>query len=121
MGAGMGIGMVVGMGVGMGVGGGVGAKATRLTVAESWFAFCSTEPVGIPVILPVRCSAAMRLHFCEAFMADAVGLASYMMAASPETCAQAMEVPEEVPTEMSLPMNVEMTSVPGAQTSTQEP
>jgi hypothetical protein len=63
----------------------------------------------------------MRAHLCEAVMDTAAGLASYMMAASPETCGQAMEVPEEVPNEVSLSMNVERMLVPGAQTSTQEP
>jgi hypothetical protein len=63
----------------------------------------------------------MRAHLCEAVMDVAVGLASYMMAASPETCGQAMEVPEEVPVAESLPMYVDLTSVPGAQTSMQEP
>jgi hypothetical protein len=66
---------------------GVGAKATRLTEAGD---------VGIPVIESVRLEAVMRAHLCEAVKDPAVGLASYMMAASPETCGQAMDVPDAV-------------------------
>merc|ERR1740121_1584463 len=75
----------------------------------------------MPVIWPVRCDAVMRAHLCASVMDTAVGLASYMMAASPETCGQAMEVPEDQPNAESLPALNERMLDPGAQTSMQEP
>jgi hypothetical protein len=90
----------------------VGARATKLTEAGV---------AGIPVIVPVRLEAVRRLHLCAAVMDGAVGFASYIMAASPETCGQAMDVPEIVPVAESDQCTVERTDVPGAQTSMQEP
>jgi hypothetical protein len=72
--------------VGEGVDGG-GASATKLTLA-------GVE--GIPVTQSVRFVAVRRLHLSEAVMDPAVGCASYTMAASPETCGQAMDVPDRV-------------------------
>jgi hypothetical protein len=54
-------------------------------------------------------------------MDTAAGLSSYMMAASPETCGQAMEVPEDQPKAESLLAIKERMLDPGAQTSMQEP
>jgi len=47
-------------------------------------------------------------------MDTAVGYASYMMAASPETCGQAMDVPVMDMVSVSLDGPVERMSVPGA-------
>jgi len=73
------------------------------------------------VTQPERFVAVRRPHLCEAVMDPANGYASYIMAASPETCEQAMEVPELVPSEVSLRWDVERMLEPGAQTSTQLP
>jgi len=99
-GVGEGDGEVVGEGVGEAVG--VGAKATKLTVSEVLAdPFPEFLAVGIPVTQPVRFEAVMRSHLCEAVMDPADGYASYMMAASPETCGHAMDVPEPWPNESS--------------------
>ncbi|CAK0794365.1 unnamed protein product [Prorocentrum cordatum] len=109
-----GVNEVVDAGVGEAVGEGAsgGASATKLTLAGLW---------GISVTQPVRLVAVRRSHLCEAVMDPADGYASYIMAASPETCEQAMEVPELVPSEVSLRWDVERMLEPGAQTSTQLP
>jgi hypothetical protein len=60
------------------------AKATRLTVGEG---------VASLVTQPVQFVAVRRFHLCAAVMDPAVGYASYILAASPETCGQAMDVP----------------------------
>jgi len=89
-GVGKGVGESVGEGVGRGVGDGVGggveevAKATRLTVGVGVASF---------VTQPVQFVAVRRSHLCAAVMDPAVGYASYILAASPETCGQAMDVP----------------------------
>jgi hypothetical protein len=44
-----------------------------------------------------------------------------MMAASPETCGQAIDVPDIVPVAESLVWRLERMPEPGAQTSMQEP
>ncbi|CAK0794369.1 unnamed protein product [Prorocentrum cordatum] len=109
-----GVNEVVDAGVGEAAGEGAsgGASATKLTLAGLW---------GISVTQPVRLVAVRRSHLCEAVMDPADGYASYIMAASPETCEQAMEVPELVPSEVSLRWDVERMLEPGAQTSTQLP
>jgi hypothetical protein len=76
---------------------------------------------GIPVTQPVRFVAIRSFHLSEAVMDGADGYASYMMAASPETCGQAMDVPDRAAVAVSLTCTVEMMDEPGAQTSTQEP
>jgi len=89
-GVGKGVGESVGEGVGRGVGDGVGggveevAKATRLTVGVGVASF---------VTQPVQFVAVRRSHLCAAVMDPAVGYASYILATSPATCGQAIDVP----------------------------
>jgi len=66
------------------------------------------------VTQPVQLVAVRRSHLCAAVMDTAVGYASYMMAASPETCGQAMDVPVKNMVSVSLDGPVERMSVPGA-------
>jgi len=54
-------------------------------------------------------------------MDPADGYTSYIIAARPETCGHAMEVPDDVPNEVSLRWYVERMLEPGAQTSMQLP
>ena len=60
------------------------AKATKLTVGVG---------VASLVTQPVQFVAVRRSHLCAAVMDPAVGYASYILAASPETCRHAMDVP----------------------------
>jgi hypothetical protein len=80
------VGAIVGVGeaVGVAVGAAVGAKITKLTVG-----------VGVTSLVtqPVQLLDARRSHLSAAVMDPAVGCASYILAASPDTCGQAMDVP----------------------------
>ena len=60
------------------------AKATRLTVGVG---------VASLVTQPVQLLAVRRSHLSAAVMDPAVGYASNILAASPETCGQAIDVP----------------------------
>jgi hypothetical protein len=66
------------------------------------------------VIQLVQFVSVRRSHLCAGFKDPASGYASYMMAASPETCGHAMDVPDMVNVSVSLDGPVERTSVPGA-------
>mmetsp|Transcript_21586 Transcript_21586/g.61357 ORF Transcript_21586/g.61357 Transcript_21586/m.61357 type:complete len:158 (+) Transcript_21586:241-714(+) len=93
---GVAVGDAVGKGVGEPVGEAVGeavmfgvlqlrALITRLTVGDG---------VASLVTQPKQLVAVRRDHLAAADRDPAVGYASYILAASPETCGQAMEVPE---------------------------
>jgi hypothetical protein len=110
--------MCWGAGIGAGVGGGgvgeavgdaggvaVGARITKLTVGVE---------VTSLVTQPVQLETVKRSHLCAAVMDPAVGYASYILAASPETCGQAMDVPVAYRVWVSLSGPVERTLVPGA-------
>jgi len=77
--------------------------------------------VGIPVTQSVRFKADRRFNLSEAVIPDADGYASSMMATSPETCGQAMDVPDIMPKAVSLFPYVERMYEPGDQTSMQVP
>jgi hypothetical protein len=77
--------------------------------------------VGIAVTQPERFVAVRRFHLSEALMDTADGYASYIMAASPDTCGQAMDVPDIISNAVSLVCHVDQMDEPGAQTSMQEP
>jgi hypothetical protein len=51
--------------------------------------------VGVASLVtqPVQLETVRRFHLCAAVMDPAVGYSSYILAASPETCGQAMDVP----------------------------
>ena len=105
-GVGEGVGKGVGKGVGDGVGEGVGtmAKGTKLIVPE----------VASLVTHPVQFVAVRRLNLSVGVMDAAVGYASYILAASPETCGHAMDVPVKYQVWVSLPAPRDSTLVPGA-------
>jgi hypothetical protein len=101
---GEGVGESVG-GAGVGEGVGVTAKATKLTVGVG---------VASLVIQPVQFTAVRRVHLSAAVMDPAVGYASYIWAASPATCGQAMDVPVLEYVWVLLNGPSETTFVPGA-------
>jgi hypothetical protein len=110
------VGDTVGKGVGEPVGEAVGeavefavlqlrALITRLTVGVG---------VASLVTQPVQLVAVRRAHLAAAVMDPAVGYASYIRAASPETCGQAMEVPDMVAVAVLLDGAADRTLEPGA-------
>jgi hypothetical protein len=101
------VGAVVGVGEAVGDAGGaaVGANITKLTVGEE---------VAALVTQLVQFLADRRSHLCAAVRDPAVGYASYILAASPETCGQAMDVPVAYQVWVSLSGPVERMFVPGA-------